>query len=261
MRPAGAVDEPLPLAAPRLHDGLVSVNGGTLDPASPASSRPADRFAEPPPAVRARRPGWRDPRLWVGVAIVAASVVAGARVVGAADDSVSVWAVAGDVGAGELLTAEDLVAERVRFADPDQLALYLPVSDALPADARLSRGLGAGELVPRSALASAADLDGVQLPIAVEPGRVPPSVAPGSVVDVYLTPGEADRGSAGAGGLDAGRPVLAAVTVLEVPPLDDGFAAAGTRQLVLDVPEEDAARYFRAVGGLTAPVLTVVRRG
>ncbi|MFC6287907.1 hypothetical protein ACFP3Q_09455 [Nocardioides sp. GCM10027113] len=190
--------------------------------------------------------------------------MAGARVVGAADDSVSVWAVADDVGAGELLTAEDLVAERVRFADPDQLALYLPVSDALPADTRLSRGLAEGELVPRSALASAADLDGVQLPIAVEPGRVPPSVAPGSVVDVYLTPGDADRGTAGrggAGGLDAGRPVLSAATVLEVPPLDDGFAAAGTRQLVLDVPEEDAARYFRAVGGLTAPVLTVVRRG
>jgi hypothetical protein len=40
-----------------------------------------------PPATRATTPGWRDPRMWVGIAIVAASVVIGALVLGASDDA------------------------------------------------------------------------------------------------------------------------------------------------------------------------------
>jgi hypothetical protein len=54
--------------------------------------------------------------------------------------------------------------------------------------------------------------------------------------------------------------VLAGVTVIDAPPLDEGFAVSGKRQLVLGVTERDAARFFAAVGGLDAPVLTVVRR-
>ena len=52
------------------------------------------------PAQRVRRPGWRDPRLWIGVVLVAGSVVAGARLLAAADDTVQVWAAATDLGAG-----------------------------------------------------------------------------------------------------------------------------------------------------------------
>ena len=42
--------------------------------------------------MRGHRPAWRDPRLWIGVVLVAASVVAGARLLAAADDTVQVWA-------------------------------------------------------------------------------------------------------------------------------------------------------------------------
>ena len=34
-------------------------------------------------------PGWRDPRLWIGVAIVAVSVLVGALVLGTSDDTVA----------------------------------------------------------------------------------------------------------------------------------------------------------------------------
>src|SRR5687768_11311810 len=54
-----------------------------------------------PQAVRATRPGWRDPRLWVGILIVAVSVVAGARLLAAADDTVTVWTAVRDMGAGD----------------------------------------------------------------------------------------------------------------------------------------------------------------
>ena len=213
---------------------------------------------EAPPAVRATRPGWRDPRLWVGIVIVAVSVVAGARVVAAADDSVTVWAVADDMGAGDAVTAQDLVAQRVRFGDQEQLARYFPADRALPADQRLARGVGAGELLPRAAVGTDAEAETLQLPIAVDTSLVPPSVGAGSVVDVYLT-GSAPDAEDGSRAVRS-RAVLAAVTVIDAPPLDEGFAVSGRRQLVLGVTERDAARFFRAVGGLDAPVLTVVRR-
>lgn len=138
------------------------------------------------PALRVRRPGWRDPRLWIGVVLVAGSVVAGARLLAAADDTVQVWSAATDLGAGDRLTEDDLVATRVRFADAAALAGYLTVEAELPADLRLLHGLAAGELVPRAALGSSADTGLVEVPIAVEPEQVPPSVAAGAVVDVYV---------------------------------------------------------------------------
>src|SRR6478736_5540715 len=87
------VDGRLSRSSGRGHDGAVSRNLGSsrVHPSTPT-------------AVRATRPGWRDPRLWVGVLIVAVSVVAGARVLAAADDTVAVWAVAADAGPGAALT-------------------------------------------------------------------------------------------------------------------------------------------------------------
>lgn len=205
---------------------------------------------EPPvAAVRARAPGWRDPRLWVGVVIVAVSVIAGARLMAVADDSVSVWAVADDMGAGDRVRADDLVVQRVRFADDAQLERYFAADDPLPADLLLTRGVGAGELLPRAAAGTADDAGTLELPIAVNTGQVPPSVAAGSVVDVYLT-----------GRRTSGEPVLVEATVIDAPPLDEGLAVSGQRQLVLGVSEDDAVTYFEVVGRIDTPSLTVVRR-
>lgn len=213
-----------------------------------------DRAAGPvPPATRAARPGWRDPRLWVGVLLVAVSVVAGARILAAADDSVSVWTLATDVGPGAVLTTDDLVAQRVRFADSEQLAGYFTVDDELPADLHLVRGVGAGELLPRAALGTGATpIDSVELPVAVDADQVPPSVRDGSVVHIYLRDPSARSESSG--------PVLEAATVVDAPPLDSGFGTVtGRRQLVLAVAADDATAFLAAVGRLESPVLTVVR--
>jgi hypothetical protein len=214
-----------------------------------------DRAVGPvPPATRAARPGWRDPRLWAGVLLVAVSVVAGARLLAAADDSVSVWTVANDAGPGALLTTDDLVAHRVRFTDSEQLAGYFAVDDELPADLHLVRGVAAGELLPRAALGTgAAPADSVELPVAVDADQVPPSVRAGSVVDVYLL----DPGSRS----ETSGPMLEAATVVDAPPLDSGFGTVtGRRQLVVAVPADDATAFLAAVGRLENPVLTVVRR-
>lgn len=210
-----------------------------------------DHATPPAPAQRVRRPGWRDPRLWVGVVLVAGSVVAGARLLGAADDTVRVWAAASDLGEGERLTEDDLVAARVRFADDDTLAGYYTVDDQLPSDLRLTHGLAAGELLPRAAVGSAADSGLVEVPIAVEPEQVPASVTTGAVVDVYVVAGP-DAKSEG--------PALSEVTVVDAPPLAESFGTTGRRQLVLAVPEDDAAPFFALLGAVDTAVLTIVRR-
>jgi len=220
--------------------------------------------AAPPAATRSSTPGWRDPRLWIGVAIVAVSVVVGARVLASADDSVAVWAVAGDVGSGDGLTEADLVSTRVRFSEEADLDRYFRVEDELPSDLTTTRTLGAGELLPRSALGSADDADTVDVSLEITPGLVPPEVGVGSVVSVYLVAapleeGEASAGS-GAGGprteTDAGVPALSGVTVVDAPPTSQVTPGLG-RQLVVAVDEGDVAGYYRRLGALDAPLASV----
>jgi hypothetical protein len=232
-----------------MHDGLVRRGNGGAGSGSASAG-------EVVAAVRAPTPGWRDPRLWVGLLLVTVSVVAGARLLSAADDTVPVWAAAADLGAGDTLTADDLVATRVRFAEADRLGDYFTVDDELPADLELTRGVGTGELLPRAAVGTAGGTSMLQLPVAVDAEQVPGSVGSGSVVDVYLV------APAGAGPrTKRAAPALAGVTVVEAPPLSESLTATGKRQLVLAVEEEDARRFFGLLGTAESPVLTVVRRG
>ena len=215
-----------------------------------------------PPALRGQRPAWRDPRLWIGIVLVAASVVVGARVLAAADDTVQVWAIARDLGAGHRVEADDLVARRVRFADPDALEGYFTVDDELPADLELIRSVAAGELLPRGAVGTPDETGLVEVPVAVEPELVPPSVGPGDVVDVYVVaPISADTQSGQAHQPPPDGPALTGATVVDAPELASSFGTSGKRQLVLAVPEADAPAFFALLARYDAPSLTVVRRG
>ncbi len=231
-------------------------------------TEPAPRpAAPPPPAQRSPASGWRDPRLWAGVLLVAACGVLGARVLGAADDTVEVWAVVGDLGAGDEVGAEDLVATPVLFGEAGGLDRYVEVTEELPADLTLTRGLGAGELLPRAALGDAAQAGTVQIAVAVDDVRVPSSVGAGSVVDVYLLSGGAatddDTAVPAPGEQDAGRQrgdrVLEGVTVLASSAEQD-FASAGQRKLELAVPSEAAPSFFALLAGSSEPVLSVARQ-
>lgn len=208
----------------------------------------------PPVATRVARAGWRDPRLWIGLLIVAGSVVLGARLLAAADDTVSVWAVVDDQGAGSPVGVDDVVAVRVRFADDADLAHYLPAEDPLPDDIVLSRGIGAGELLPRAAIDPARDAGTVRVPVDLEPDRVPPDVDTGSVVDVYVG-GVGGRGDRAPSGL-----ALSEVTVVAAPPVEESFAVTGTRQLVLAVDDAEVADFLALLDGLDDPVVRIVQR-
>lgn len=183
--------------------------------------------------------------------LVTASVVAGARLLAGADDTVRVWALVHEEGAGAHLGSGDLVVRRVRFADAADLDLYYPADEDLPGDLILAHTVGAGELLARSAVAAAGESDTVRVSIEVEPGRVDPDVHAGSVVDVYLD----DKG-AGSGAATDGK-ALAGVTVLAAPPYDETYAVTGDRQLVLAVPRSQVERFERTRAAMQAPEINV----
>jgi hypothetical protein len=190
------------------------------------------RAVEVPAASRTSSPGWRDPRLWIGVALVTGSVVAGARILSGADDMTAVWSASSDLVAGQTLTADDLTATRVRFDEGADEQRYLPVDEELPVARTLDRPLAAGELVPAGALGEEAVDDTVAVSIAVAAEHVPTDLVRGSHVDVWVI-GEDRRQRA------AAELVLDDVVILDAPVVSDSFASATTRQLVLAVPQDD----------------------
>lgn len=206
---------------------------------------------QPVQARRSSPPTWRDPRLWIGVVIVAASVMVGARLLDAADTSVTVWAADHDLAEGDTVSAADLVSVRVRFVDEADLARYLPTWRELPADLTLLRDVDAGELLPRGALGAPADSEVMRVPVAVPDHQLPSEIAVGSRVDVWLS----------ADGERRARLVLTDVEVVDVPAASDEFGTADTRMLVLGVPEAEQDAVSRTLAGVGTGSLTIVGRG
>ena len=91
---------------------------------------PTDRAD--PGRLAADRPGWRNPRLVLGLLLVAGSVVLGARLLAAADDTVGVWAVTGPARRARRSTDGDLERRQVRFPDAETADGYLAAADDLP---------------------------------------------------------------------------------------------------------------------------------
>lgn len=184
-----------------------------------------------PAATRAQPPGWRDPRLWVGVVLVAASVVAGARLLDGADESITVWAAASDLAPGDRLDADDLVATSVRFGEPTDVGRYLATDDPLPDGLQLVRGIGEGELVPGAALGSPEESDTVSLSLSFPSELVPSGIETGSVVELWVVPGAESRRD------ELSGPVLSDVVVIDAPTAADSLGSVGAgRQLVLGIP-------------------------
>lgn len=204
-----------------------------------------------PAAIRARRPSWRDPRLVVGLALVCISVLVGARVLAASDDTVAVLAARDSLVAGQRLDADDLTQVRLRFASDEDADRYLAAGEQLAEGAVLLRPIGPGELVPRAALST--EPDGlVEVPLSVDPGRVPASVRAGSVVDVWVAgDGEGSRRS---------ERLLSEVSVLSVSRAG-GLGAGGLRQVVVGVPSDDESAVDQVVGRLDGSLVVVRRPG
>jgi len=197
--------------------------------------------ASPVAAQRLASARWRQPRLVLGVLLVAAAMVLGARVLAALDDSVLVWRVESPARAGSPAAALEVRAVAVRFDDADTEAAYLSADQPVPTAGVVARPLAAGQLLSVTDVVPADGRAAAQLPLDVPAGSVPLDLAVGDRVDVWVVPGVANADGAA---VTPGEPVppkavrvLQDVRVTAVSAV--GTTVGDTRQLVVDIPSAD----------------------
>lgn len=136
-----------------------------------------------PPSPRPRRvttPSWFDLRLVLGVVLVLASVLIGARVVSSARETHDAVTAKRDLAAGTILTAEDLQVTQVQL--PDRGIYLSSVREAT--GKRLQRPVARGELVPVAAVANVAAQTTLTVPLAA---GAAPSLHTGQRIEVWVS--------------------------------------------------------------------------
>jgi len=202
------------------------------------------------PATRLRRSGWRDPRLAVGLVLVAIATVAGARLLATSDDTVAVWVTTAPVRAGDDVADAELAPAEVALHEAADESTYL-AADQAP-NGVFERDLTAGELVPLAAVDETVPADRSDVSLAIALGDAPVDLAAGDLVDVYAVPDPTMTGSGGSGRADL---LLEAVPVLTVR----GGAALGdaSQQVVVGLDDRAVA----GAGGDLGDVLGTLALG
>lgn len=197
----------------------------------------------------------------VGLAVVAACSLLGARLLASADDTVSVWAAASSLVPGQPLTSADLVPTQVRFRDQVAANRYLAADVDPPTGVTVDRAVGAGELLARSALGDPATRSLTEVPLSVGAEAVPDTVTVGSTVDVWVTPQAVTSGSAPGSAAQRSTLVFSDVRVVSAPAAATSLGPAGTRQVTVGVAPAQEDRLPRAIAALVSGdvVLTAQR--
>jgi len=208
-----------------------------------------------PTPRRLTRPRWFNVRVVGGILLVIAAVVLGARVIGASARTSPVWAAQHDLAEGTVLTATDLTAVEVNLGDYENL--YLTPNQVSPVGMTVVNPLAAGELLPATAIEQSGT--GRVLAIGVTPDHMPPGVAHGSTIDLYLTKG----GTAGAEENATTELIGRDLTVQSVTaPATGGLSGATSNRYQMSVllPAETADRLVRILP-TGEPIVVLVSGG
>jgi Flp pilus assembly protein CpaB len=205
-----------------------------LRPALPGSDTDTDPLRSPA-ARRLRPPRWRDRRLALGVVIVLAAVLVGARVLATGAQTAAVLVAARPLPTGHVLAPGDLRIDRVRLGSAG--SSYWPGADESGLTGHpLVTGVGSGDLLPRSAVGQSASPQPTRVvSLPVDPSRLPP-LASGDLVDVFATVKPAG------GGAGSTVAILRGVSYVGGGDTD----SAGTVTVRLQVPVADTGALVRA---------------
>ena len=188
-------------------------------------------------APRLKKPSWRDPRLLLGILLVLASTAGVVALVGAADQTTQVFAVDETIPLGTPVTAEDFVAMPVRLGDVS--ASYLPVAEGIPERAVASSLLRKGELLARSDLGRADQLDRKPVGLRVQ-DPLPAGTQAGSRIDVWSAMPD-DRN-----GFKEPKQILTAAEISELTIDESVLGANRATQILVLVEEDDLASLLSA---------------
>ncbi|GGI47717.1 Flp pilus assembly protein CpaB [Agromyces flavus] len=189
-------------------------------------------------STRRERGGARiDPRLVIGVALVAGSALGVWALIEALDDTTDVVVASETLTPGSRIGADDLRVESVRLGAV--AAGYMRPADVPDGGLVVVRTVRAGELVPS---ASVAEHDTAGLATVVIPGRgaLAGEVAPGALVDVWAA-AEPERGAI--------EPPAVLVSGAEVAAVveADGMMSSSAPSVELLIPREKTAAVLEAL--------------
>lgn len=202
-------------------------------------------------ALRLRRPSWKDPRLLIGVLLVCVSIAGVVALVQSADRTTDVYVARSDLPVGAELSEEDFGTVAVRLGDSQ--GSYRTVSEGLPNDAVAQRLIGAGELLPASALGTADSLDRKPVGLSIE-DPLPAGTATGDRVDVWVSP----RGE----GNNFGAPELLVegAEIYDYLEEDSALGATSSTRVFVLVGDEELPQLVDALSN-DARITVVLNRG
>lgn len=188
--------------------------------------------------AKARRSFALDPRLVIGLVLVAASLAGVVFIVSSADETVEVYAARQTLAPGDRVDSDDLATRNVRLDDAG--GLYLVPGD-VPADGfTVTRSIVEGELVPASAVGSVDGLRLTSVVLAVS-GELAASITTGAVVDVWAGKQIAN------GEYEPPVVIVAAADVVRLVESDSIVAGGRTTAVEVLVPKSKVARVLEAV--------------
>lgn len=196
-----------------------------------------------PTAARLRKPSWRDTRLIVGVVLVLLSMAIGAKVMASADDTFPMYAAAASLVPGQPVSQRDV--KRVDVQLGADRSRYVAADHNIAPGTFALREVRPGELLPKTALGTTADINLKPVSVPVDDGSSAQLTA-GSIVDVWVN--AKDSSSAAE---KYGRPVktLVAAPVARAPDSSGGrlSSASGTTAVQIMVPESGVQALIAAI--------------
>lgn len=135
-----------------------------------------------PLAQRMRKPGMRDPKLLIGLLLIAVSVFAVVTIVRVANRTETFYVAAHDISVGDRLTVTDLKPVEVRLAESSNQYL---ATDSVDAQFAIDN-IAAGELVSKNDLASS-DQSGRRLASIVLDSAIAQGFSSGDRVDIWVS--------------------------------------------------------------------------
>lgn len=199
------------------------MSGVSSPPPTPASPQPR----------RIATPRWLDLRLVLGVLLVLASVLIGAKVVASAEDTYPRVAARHDLAAGTVLSADDLRLVQVQLPHHGNGVYLAELKDVV--GRQLRRPVAAGELVPTGAVVRVSPQTTVTVPLA---SGAAPDLRKGERIELWLSTASCSS-----------VVLLPAVTVQAVHSDNGAIADSGSggQDVVISVPPEQADRVVSAL--------------
>lgn len=214
----------------------------TTSPRGRAGQQPYVDGAEPRLAKRLQAPGWRDPRLIVGVILVLLAVAGGARVVSSMDQADPVYAAARALLPGQEVGSGDVTVVDVRLGPA--AAQYVSAASPLEPGTHVVRPVAAGELIPLSALGDRSAATDKTVSVTIDSATADTLTA-GTVVDLWVS--RRDAGGAGTSYLEPELLIESAV-VAQAPEGRSALGGSFARSPVqIVVPEQDVSAVIAAV--------------